>query len=78
MNLNLSFPIVDKNGMAADMFRLWIARRQPLTGAGSPEGVVGANLYRFYINTTGSPGSLLYIKVQSDIGGDKTQGWVAV
>lgn len=78
MTLNVSFPLVDDKGLATDIFRQWIITRDPLVGAGSPEGVVTAPQFRFYIDSSGSTGSLLYIKIQPDIAGDKSQGWVAV
>lgn len=55
-----------------------LANAVPLIGAGSPEGVLEALQYQTYINTTGSTGSLMYVKKLTDIGGDKTQGWIAV
>jgi hypothetical protein len=76
---NHSLPITDKP--ASDPFRLWMARTDlgtPLTGSGSPEGVVEARQFSLYINETGSSGTLLYIKIQPEIAGNKKQGWVAV
>jgi hypothetical protein len=78
MTLNVSFPLVDQQGIATDIFRKWIIERDPLTGYGSPEGVVTAPLWSLYINRTGTTGTRLYIKVLSDIGGDRAQGWEAV
>lgn len=77
---NHSLPIVTEN-KASDAFRLWMARTDlgtPITGSGSPEGVVEARQFSLYINETGASGTLLYIKIQPDIAGDKKQGWVAV
>jgi hypothetical protein len=77
---NHSLPIVTEN-KASDAFRLWMARTDlgtPITGSGSPEGVVEARQFSLYINETGTTGTLLYIKIQPDIAGDKKQGWVAV
>ena len=76
---NHSLPITDKP--ASDAFRLWMARTDlgtPITGSGSPEGVVEARQFSLYINSAGASGTLLYIKIQPDIAGDKKQGWVAV
>jgi len=78
---NHSLPIVTDNKAASDPFRLWMAGVDlgtPITGSGSPEGVVQARQFQLYINTTGTTGTLLYIKMQPDIGGDRKQGWVAV
>jgi hypothetical protein len=78
VTLNVSFPLVDQQGIATDIFRKWIIERDPLTGTGSPEGAVIAPQFTLYIDSTGTTGSLLYIKVQPEIGGDRSQGWVAV
>tara|TARA_R110002167_G_scaffold111304_6_gene282946 strand:- start:4441 stop:4641 length:201 start_codon:yes stop_codon:yes gene_type:complete len=50
----------------------------PIVGAGSPEGVIEARQYSLYINSTGSSGSIEYRKMLPSIGGDITQGWIAV
>lgn len=50
----------------------------PETGTGSPEGVVSAPVGRFYIDTNGLAGSVLYVKRDSDVGGDASQGWILV
>lgn len=50
----------------------------PILGEGSPEGVVEAPQYSLYIDTTGSTGSIEYRKMSAEIGGDRSQGWVAV
>jgi hypothetical protein len=78
VSLNVSFPLVDKQGVATDIFRFWLNSREPLTGAGSPESVVTASQFTFYINTSGTTGTLLYIKMLPEISGDKSRGWVAV
>jgi len=80
MTYNHSLPIVTENKAASDAFRLWMARTDlgtPITGAGSPEGLVEARQFQLYINTTGATGTLLYVKLQPDIAGNKKQGWVA-
>jgi hypothetical protein len=50
----------------------------PITGAGSPEGVVEAVQFSLYLDTTGSAGSIQYRKMQPEIGGDRSKGWIAV
>ena len=50
----------------------------PLSGSGSPEGVIEASIKRFYMDTGGSAGSILYIKKLADVGGDRTKGWILV
>lgn len=49
-----------------------------LEGSGSPENVIAAKPRRLYMNTAGTAGSILYIKRDADIGGDRTQGWILV
>lgn len=53
-------------------------RNLPLTGEGSPEGVVKALQFQVYFDSLGTTGSIMYIKMLPDIGGNKSQGWVAV
>lgn len=81
MKLNVGQPIVNDNLTMSDAFRTW-TQLTNLSNAilhnGNPEGVVIADQYQFLINTAGTSGSLLYIKKLADIGGNKSQGWVAV
>jgi len=70
-------PVVDAKGLPTDIFWNWLNQvtdLQPLTGSGSPEGVVEAMPYRVYLDTSGSP-VVVYVKVLSDISGDRTEGW---
>jgi hypothetical protein len=53
-------------------------RNLPLTGEGSPEGVVEALQFTLYLDTTGVSGAIEYRKMLTDIAGNKTMGWVAV
>jgi hypothetical protein len=81
MKLNAGQPIIENNGTMAQAFRTWtlqVSKSAPMLYAGTPEGNVIAEQYQFLINTSGTTGTLLYIKMQPDIGGDKSQGWVAV
>lgn len=62
-------------------FRRWIqlvTELDIITGTGSPEGVIEAKQKRLYMDEAGISGSILYIKRDADIGGDRTQGWIAV
>lgn len=71
--------IVDSTGRMSRQFQEWqalVTRVLPMTGTGSPEGVVEAEQYQHYYDTSGGAGNILYIKMQSDIGGDKSLGWV--
>ena len=79
--LNAAQPIVEPDGTMAQPFRQFTQDASlsiPIVGSGSPEGVVQARQYSLYIDSTGSSGSIEYRKMQPDIGGDVTQGWVAV
>tara|TARA_B110000858_G_scaffold70077_1_gene81370 strand:- start:314 stop:568 length:255 start_codon:yes stop_codon:yes gene_type:complete len=79
--LNAAQPIVDPDGTMAQPFRQFTQDASlsiPIVGAGSPEGVIEARQYSLYINSTGSSGSIEYRKMLPSIGGDITQGWIAV
>ena len=79
--LNAAQPIVEPDGTMAQPFRQFTQDASlsiPIVGSGSPEGVVEARQYSLYIDSTGTSGSIEYRKMQPDIGGDVTQGWVAV
>lgn len=71
-------PIVEQNGTMSRPFQEWqtlVTKLLPLTGAGSPEGVVIAEQYQHYYDTTAAAGSIHYIKMLADVGGDKSLGW---
>ena len=55
-----------------------LVQLQILTGTGSPEGVIEAKAATLYMNTAGTAGSILYIKRDDDISGDRSQGWILV
>ena len=79
--LYVSQPIVEDNGTMSRPFQDWqelVSRSQFYRGTGTPEGVIEAPEDSRYIDTAGAPGSLLYIKVNDDIAGDRTKGWVLV
>lgn len=46
----------------------------PIVGSGSPEGVIEAEPYQVYLDSSGSPGSLQYRKMT----GTSSTGWVLV
>lgn len=76
--LNATQPIIEQDGTMSALFRAWailVSNQLPLTGAGSPEGVVIAPQFSEYLDTTAAAGSIIYKKMLSDIGGDKSQGW---
>ena len=79
--LNVAQPIVNEDGTMAQPFRQFTQDASlsiPIVGTGSPEGVVEARQYSLYINSAGTTGSIEYRKMLPNIGGDTTQGWVAV
>jgi len=79
--LNAAQPIVDIDGTMAQPFRQFTqeaALSIPIVGTGSPEGVVEARQFSLYLDSSGGAGSIQYRKMQPEIGGDRSQGWIAV
>jgi hypothetical protein len=79
--LSRSISVVDEKGRPSQELNLFseaCSRLPVLIGLGSPEGVVEAQVSRLYMNSAGTAGSILYIKRDADIGGDKSQGWILV
>lgn len=79
--LNVAQPIVEQDGTMAQPFRQFTQDASlsiPIVGSGSPEGVIEARQYSLYIDSAGTTGSIEYRKMLPDVGGDVTQGWVAV
>ena len=73
--------IVDANGWMLNNFRTWTQQltrafndQIMLTGSGSPEGVVTASPTRLYMDTSGTAGSILYVKQT----GTADTGWILV
>ena len=76
--LNASQPIVFDDGTMQQPFREQMNRLNsalPITGTGSPEGVVTAAQFTLYLDVDGAAGNIEYRKMLSDIGGDKSKGW---
>lgn len=74
-------PIVGNGGMPEERVTGWIRsvtdllnQLEPLTGTGSPEGVVEAGLHREYIDTNYPAGSTKYLKTTAT--GDT--GWQVI
>jgi len=70
--------ILDENGVSTTAFHTWMAQitdavSPPLTGSGSPEGVIIASAGRWYVDTASAAGTGIYFK-QS---GEGNTGWVA-
>jgi len=79
--LNVAQPITRDDGTMEQAFRQWTQDASlsiPIVGAGSPEGAVEARQYSLYLDTTGSAGSIQYRKMQPDVLGDRSKGWVLV
>ena len=79
--LNAAQPIVDANGTMEQPFRQFTQEASlsiPIVGSGSPEGMVKAKQFSLYLDNTKSAGSIQYRKMQPEIGGDRTRGWIAV
>jgi hypothetical protein len=75
------WPIVKDTGRMEDSFRLWtliVSRLGIIIGTGSPEGVIDAGQTALYMDDAGAAGAVLYIKRDTDIAGDRTQGWILI
>jgi len=74
--------IVDENGDTTSEMLIWIdtlTNLQILTGTGSPEGIFKSLPTRFYMDTAGTAGNILYVKRDADDGaGDDRFGWILV
>ena len=75
-----TLPIVNDDGTMTLETNLWCNRvSSPVSiGAGSPEGVLDALQGSLYMDSTGSSGSILYIKRDKQVSGDSKKGWVVV
>lgn len=74
-------PIVDANGVMTQEAQAWfqqITDFQSLTGEGSPEGVVEADIGREYIDTIGTASAIKYVKRNADDAGDRSKGWILI
>ena len=72
-------PIVNeqrKQTQELNDFFLNLSELDIATGTGSPEGVLEANVTKRYMDLAGTANNILYIKRDSDIGGDATLGWI--
>lgn len=79
--LGRSIAVVDEDGRPTQELSIFseeVARFNPIFGTGSPEGAEEARRGRFYIDTSGASGSVLYVKVQNDISGNRKEGWILV
>ena len=73
--------LIKESGAPSDQLNLWfkvISDRSTIIGTGSPEGIYEGTQGALYMDETGTSGNILYIKRNSDILGDITQGWILV
>lgn len=73
--------IVEEDGTMSQEFGVWtqtINNQSTIVGAGSPEDEVEAPITAEYMDTAGTTGNIKYIKQKTDIGGDKTKGWILI
>lgn len=75
---NFSMPILDddKASQALQRWMRQVSLSIPLTGEGSPEGVVEALQFSLYLDVNGTTGTTQYRKMLPEIGGDRSRGWV--
>ena len=80
MTINIITPqaadVLGENGIASVSFSIWMeqvteAVKPPLTGSGSPEGVIVATSGRWYVDST-TVGTGIYLKES----GEGNTGWV--
>ncbi len=79
--LNVGQPIVQDDGTMAQSFRQFTQDASlsiPIVGSGSPEGVIEAAQYSLYLDSSGGASAIQYRKMQPQIGGDRTKGWILV
>jgi len=79
--LRPSIPVVDKDGKPLRILQLFsedVRRMSTIIGAGSPESIVEAVVGQEYLDTTGAPGLVKYVKQLPDIGGNRKLGWVPI
>lgn len=79
--LNAGQPIVGQAGQMEQPFRAWaqvVSDQLPITGSGTPEGAIEAPQFSLYLDTAAGAGSIQYRKMQPEIGGDRTKGWLLV
>ena len=79
--LNVAQPIVQDDGTMSQAFRQFTQDASlsiSIVGVGSPEGVIEAAQYSLYLDSGGGASAIQYRKMQPQIGGDRTKGWILV
>lgn len=71
-------PLIDDKGCPTQWMQIFgeqVRNLPTIVATGNPNGAYSANAGRFYIDTSGAPGSKLWIKVFDSVAGDDAQGW---
>lgn len=70
--------VVEEDGTPSQPFRSLInelTNNTAWVGTGTPDGVLEAAQYSFYIDETTPATPVMYIKMLAEVGGDRSQGW---
>lgn len=73
--------LVDDSGKMTERTVEWarqVTNLNIITGSGSPEGAIEAQITTLYMNTAGTAGNILYIKKLADTSGNRKNGWILV
>jgi hypothetical protein len=73
--------LVDDSGKMTQRTVEWarqVTNLSIITGSGSPEGAIEAQITTLYMNTAGTAGNILYIKKLADTSGNRKNGWILV
>ena len=79
-NIDPTLP-VQRDNILSNQFKIFLREvynRGLIIGSGSPDSVIEAEQGQEYLDEDGLAGSIKWIKQKADIGGDRTQGWVAI
>ena len=79
VKLFIAQPIINENGTMTLSLQEWqrlVTKQLPYNGNGTPETFIEAEQYSHYYDDTGGVGTIHYIKMLDNIGGDKSKGWV--
>jgi len=74
-------PVLEQDGTTGQEMRSWaqlLTDRALIIGTSTPEGVITAPQGSMFMDDAGTAGSILYVKRDADIAGDKKLGWILV